>query len=128
MRITLALIVLVILELSCRRPEDPDRTIVAMTDIARFQNALDNFKVDYDRYPTTVEGLPALVARLPTASDRVWRGPYLDELTRDPWGHDYIYLCPGAHNTNRFDIYSRGPDGVSRSGGEDADDINNWSR
>jgi general secretion pathway protein G len=128
MRFTLALIAVAIFGISCKRGGDPDRMTEAKIHIAGFQSALDSFDVDCGRYPTTVEGLPALVASPPSVPNRVWHGPYLDKVARDPWGHDYIYLCPGVHNTNQFDVYSRGPDGVSRSGGDDADDINNWSR
>ncbi len=46
----------------------------------------------------------------------------------DSWNNAFVYQCPGAHNTNAFDIYSLGPDGVSKTGGGDPDDINNWSR
>ena len=45
-----------------------------------------------------------------------------------PWGHDYVYHCPGQHGTNRFEVYSSGPDGLSKSGGEDADDFASWPK
>jgi hypothetical protein len=77
-------------------------------------------------YPTTAEGLAALL-NCPTniASNR-WRGPYLDRNQTDPWGDDYVYRCPGIHKTNGYDLYSCGADGISKSGGSDLDDINNW--
>jgi general secretion pathway protein G len=128
MKITIALIALAIFGTSCRRTEDPDRTSVAMTHISGFHSALGSFNVDCGRFPTTLEGLSALIGRPPTVSEGSWRGPYLLQVDRDPWGNNYCYLCPGLHNTNSFDVYSRGPDGLSRSGGNDSDDINNWSR
>lgn len=95
---------------------------------AGHKTALGMFKVDCGRYPTTEEGLNALIvrpARIPVAD---WRGPYFDppQLPKDPWDHDYIYRCPGIRNLNGFDLFSCGPDGVSKTGGDDADDINNW--
>jgi|ERR1051326_423158 general secretion pathway protein G len=52
-----------------------------------------------------------------------WRGPYLDEYPKDPWGEPYQYKYPGTHNPNSFDVYSKGPDKVDGT----ADDIGNWS-
>jgi general secretion pathway protein G len=92
------------------------------------QTALGAFNVDYDRYPTSAEGLVALVTRPANIPEAPWHGPYLEKVPHDPWGHEYVYHSPGMHNTNRFDLYSLGPDGRSKSGGDDADDINNWSK
>lgn len=75
MRATLALIALAMFGISCTRTGDPDRAIVAMTHIAGFQAALDNFNVDCGRYPSTGEGLAALIARPPTVPEHTWRGP-----------------------------------------------------
>jgi hypothetical protein len=50
----------------------------------------------------------------------------VDKIPEDVWGHEYVYHFPGKHHTNGYDIYSLGPDGVSKSGGEDPDDIANW--
>jgi hypothetical protein len=58
--------------------------------------------------------------------DGRWRGPYLDKIPQDIWKNNYVYRCPGIHNTNAYDLYSCGFDGISVSGGEDLDDINNW--
>lgn len=98
-------------------------------DIMKLDTALQVFQVDCGRYPATSEGLSALIA-CPTNTSG-WRGPYLKDvvaLPNDPWGHFYVYICPGVHNTNAFDLYSCGPDGISQSGGDDPDDINNWRR
>jgi len=89
--------------------------------------ALDAFQADFGRYPSTVEGLAALEKPPRSIPEGRWRGPYNEPfLFKDRWKHDWVYTYPGIHNTNGFDLYSKGPDGVSRSGGEDLDDINNW--
>ena len=87
---------------------------------------LDAFAVDCGRYPTTEEGFTALINCPTNIPSGRWRGPYLDppKIPQDVWHHAYRY--PGIHNTNGCDLYSRGPDGISKSGGEDLDDINNW--
>ena len=85
--------------------------------------ALDLFLLNVGRYPTTDEGLAALVEE-PTGVNN-WNGPYLKKKTvpKDPWGNDFIYLSPGLQGD--FDIISYGADGVP--GGEDENkDINNW--
>ncbi|MGA2544775.1 MAG: type II secretion system protein GspG [Verrucomicrobiota bacterium] len=100
----------------------------ARTDLANFSFALKMFDDECGRYPTTAEGLDALIHRPPNVPTEKWR-KYLDvaRMPMDPWGHPYVYRCPGVHNTNLFDIYSCGPDGKSKSGGGDPDDINNWN-
>jgi general secretion pathway protein G len=105
------------------------RPMAARADIAGcLKSALDNFKIDCGRYPTTSEGFKAMLNCPTNISGGRWRGPYFDpaEIPRDPWGNVYVYLCPGIHNTNGFDLYSCGFDGISKSGGNDLDDINNW--
>ena len=89
---------------------------------------LQMFKDDCGRYPTTTEGLKILITPPANGSLTNWRGPYIDlpEAPKDSWGHEYIYRFPGVHNTNGYDLYSKGPDGVSKSDGHDADDIGNW--
>ena len=88
---------------------------------------LDAFEVDCGRYPTTLEGFQALLKCPTNIPAGKWHGPYLEKLPQDPWGHDYVYVCPGIHNTNGYDLYSCGFDGISKSGGDDLDDINNWN-
>jgi len=56
------------------------------------------------------------------ANARAWHGPYLEALPKDPWGHDYLYECPGRHNPDSYDLLSPRPDGLL---GTD-DDITNW--
>jgi general secretion pathway protein G len=81
----------------------------AMMQIATFKTALDAFQADTRSYPTGRDGLQALIKQ--PAGTTNWRGPYLsgDALPRDPWGHDYLYECPGRHNSNSYDISSPGP-------------------
>jgi general secretion pathway protein G len=94
----------------------------ASTDIANLEVALDAFEVDTGRYPTTTEGLRALVEE--PSNLRNWKGPYIKKgVPNDPWGNPYVYTQPGRHNKYGFDLYSYGPDG--REGGDD--DIDNWS-
>ena len=94
----------------------------ARADIIQLRVALDVFEVDMGRYPTTQEGLSALLA--PPPGSKNWKGPYLKGAAKDPWGHPYVYRCPGTHNPNGFDLHSFGPDGKEGGG----DDIDNWSK
>lgn len=97
------------------------RVAKANNDIKALATALDMYKLDNYRYPTTDQGLESLV-RHPAGEPeaRNWReGGYVKKLGQDPWGNDYQYLSPGAHG--EVDIYSLGPDGV-----ESDDDIGNW--
>jgi general secretion pathway protein G len=78
---------------------------------------LDAFQVDNGFYPRSLQDLIT-----PPKNARNWHGPYVDKLPVDPWGHKYIYECPGKHNTNGYDLFSAGPDG--NAGTED--DIGSW--
>ncbi len=84
---------------------------------------LFTYKMAMGSFPSTAEGLQALIAAPTSNSDR-WGGPYLAEakLPNDPWGEPYQYACPGTHNKNGYDIWSNGPDKQSGT----ADDIGNW--
>lgn len=99
----------------------------ARVDMQALETALKMYKLDNGHYPTTSQGLQALV-EAPTsgASAKNWReGGYLDKskLSKDPWGNDYVYLCPGVHGD--YDIISYGADG--EPGGEgDNKDITSW--
>ncbi len=81
--------------------------------------ALFRYRIDNGRYPTTEEGLDALLNRPGEAPN--WNGPYVSNLPADPWGQDYRYQFPGKNNTDKYDLFSLGSDGV-----ESADDIGNW--
>lgn len=107
------------------RGEDA-RKSAAKADIeANLTTALDLYELDCGRYPTTEQGLNALLTK-PTATPvpANWNGPYLKKkiLPSDPWGNPYQFVSPGAHNTEDFDLSSLGPDGV-----ESSDDIVNWA-
>lgn len=94
----------------------------ARAQIVGFEKALQQYRLDVGRYPTTEQGLQALVAK--PANVAKWDGPYLDKtVPLDPWGHPYVYVSPGEHG--EVDISSTGRDG--RPGGEGLDaDITNW--
>jgi general secretion pathway protein G len=95
---------------------------VARAQIDGLHKALDQYRLDTGRYPTTEQGLAALRAR--PADEAKWSGPYLTKaVPKDPWGHDYVYRCPGEHG--EFDLSSLGRDGLPGGEGEDAD-IVNW--
>jgi general secretion pathway protein G len=119
------LLILAACTISCKPREDPHFPRPRV-QIAAFETGLGMFREDCGRYPTTTEGLAALITRPTGIPEGRWHGPYFDHIPKDPWGHDYVYRCPGIHNTNRFDLYSCGPDGVTKSGGVDEDDIANW--
>jgi general secretion pathway protein G len=122
-------LVLMLCATSCERTPSSSHPPAAMTQIAAFTTALETLKADCGRFPSTAEGLAALTSRPAGLTETQWHGPYLDAaIPKDPWGHEYVYACPGVHNTNGFDVYSPGPDGASKSGGEDYDDISNWAK
>ena len=105
------------------RPEQA-RKMKAKVQIANFQTALALFKTDTGRYPNTSEGLNALVA---DPGARGWKkGGYLEnaKVPPDPWGHPYVYLCPGSHGD--YDLKSLGRDGEEGGSGDDAD-VENWN-
>ena len=91
------------------------------SQIDSFSAALDLYFLDNGRYPTTAEGMAALVQRPGTAS--AWNGPYLKggQMPRDPWGNNYMYRSPGQHG--QYDLYSLGPDGR-----EGVNNVVNWAR
>jgi general secretion pathway protein G len=101
----------------------------AVEDVrGRLKTTLEFFEIDCGRFPTTTEGLRLLVS--PSTNVQNWHGPYLDPpvVPEDPWGNEYVYRFPGVYSTNGFDVYSLGPDGVSKTGGNDPDDIGNWEK
>ena len=98
------------------------KVTAAHTDISNVELALDAFEVDCGRFPSTEEGLRALLEQ--PSSTIGWQGPYLKRgMPKDPWGNLYLYRYPGQHNVSSYDLYSFGPDG--QEGG--ADDVDNWS-
>jgi general secretion pathway protein G len=97
---------------------------VARSNIAQLEAAIERFNIHFDRHPDTEEGLTVLVERPADGGDK-WRGPYINLLRPDPWGHPYQYRKPGIHNPNGFDLWSRGADNADGGEGEGAD-IGNW--
>lgn len=98
----------------------------ARADVSVLEQALESYRLDIFAFPTTEQGLQALVAPPAglTQVDRYREGGYIRRLPKDPWGNDYQYRAPGAHGA--IDVYSFGADG--REGGEGKDaDIGNWS-
>jgi general secretion pathway protein G len=92
----------------------------AKAQIELLEQALDQFRLDVGRYPSTQEGLTALVTN---PGIEKWEGPYLKKgLPNDPWGRPYIYTCPGSHG--EYDIVSYGRDGQPGGEGEDKDVVN----
>jgi general secretion pathway protein G len=96
-------------------------TKVARAQIDALGKALDQYRIDVGRYPSSAQGLVALVRR-PEGEAR-WSGPYLAKsVPPDPWGRPYQYRAPGEHGD--FDLWSDGPDG--QPGGGDDDPLRNW--
>jgi general secretion pathway protein G len=101
------------------RKEEVAEIFVTQTAKIPFQT----YKLDVGNYPSTEEGISALV-QAPSGKESRWKGPYLEEVPLDPWNNSYQYRFPGSKNINKargYDIWSLGPDGV-----ESADDIGNW--
>lgn len=106
------------------RPEQAKRT-KATVDIKSLEEAVGLFKLDNGFYPSTEQGLQALVTkpetgRIPT---KYHEGGYLKKVPVDPWGNDYVYLSPGIHGD--FDIISYGADGEPGGEGKNAD-VESW--
>ncbi len=96
----------------------------AKQDLRGIENALKFYRLDNFSYPTTEQGLEALVTRPNDPNIKNWKaGGYLERLPKDPWGNPYQYLSPG--NNGEFDIYTLGRDGRPGGEGEDAD-FGNW--
>ena len=109
------------------RPDEA-RIIAAKQDINSIGQALKLYRLDNQGYPTTDQGLQALVAKpsAPPAPPNWKTGGYLDRLPKDPWGNAYKYLNPGVKNTNDVDVFSLGADGAPGGEGNDAD-VGSWA-
>jgi len=95
---------------------DKARVKATMAQIANFKHALEEFYIETGTFPSTDEGLNALVVQ-PMDADIAssWGGPYMDRIPKDQWARDYVYRCPGADGSD-YDIICYGKDG--REGGE----------
>lgn len=97
----------------------------ARLQIENFKAALDLYRLDTGAYPSTQQGLGALVKNPGNAAG--WKGPYIDSpsLPADPWGNPYLYRAPGEHGA--YDLYSLGADKAVGGNGE-ATDVTSWNR
>jgi general secretion pathway protein G len=98
------------------------RITAAQTQISSFSTALDAFEVDNGYFPKGSGGLMDLVQQPRDAQN--WKGPYIKDVPKDPWGYDYIYESPGKVNATGYDLICMGPD--HRVGGDD--DIANYTQ
>lgn len=129
--IVLAILVLLVAMVGPRllRTQEKADNQIAVTQIENLEQALDFYKVDNRSYPTTEEGLKALLLK-PADEVRAknWAGPYLEEdsLPADPWGNIFQYEFPPTHGgtTDKPNIWSFGPDGQDAT----EDDITNWTK
>lgn len=123
--VILSVLALVIVPRVIDRP-DQARAVRAQSDIAAIASAVKLYRLDNYRYPTTEQGLAALVQKPggdPVPANWAENG-YMDRLPKDPWGQPYHYLSPGVHG--EFDIFTYGANGVAGGSGADAD-IGSWS-
>ena len=91
-------------------------------DFSAFDSNLKTYEMMNGRLPTTEQGLQALVTQPETDPKPTRWYQMMERLPKDPWGNDYVYICPGKHNPQSFDIYSKGKDGIA----DTADDRGNW--
>ncbi len=105
---------------------DDARILAAKQDIATLMQALKLYRLDNQRYPTTEQGLQALIARPSNGPQPAnWKtGGYIDRLNKDPWGNPYQYASPGTRSD--VDVFSYGADGQPGGTGNDAD-IGSWA-
>lgn len=108
-----------------RRVDDAN-VAKAKQDIRAYETGLNLFRMDNFRYPTTEQGLQALVQQPNDPTIRNWKpGGYVAGLRKDPWGNDYRYTYPGSRG-GEYDLFSYGADGEEGGEGVDAD-IGNWN-
>ena len=105
---------------------DEARIVKAKQDIRALESALNLYRLDNYVYPSTEQGIQALVTRPTTPPEpQNWKAEgYIDRLPTDPWGHPYQYLSPGQNG--EFDLYSMGADGQLDGQGVNAD-VSNWN-
>lgn len=97
---------------------------IAQQSVERLSSVLDIYKLDVGHYPTTEQGLQALISK--PANETRWNGPYLKGATlpEDPWGRPFLYRLPSQRANTPYDLYSLGADGQPGGSGEDADVFN----
>ena len=101
------------------------KTDTTRLQVQNFKSALDLYRLDTGAYPSTQQGLTALVRNPGNVPG--WKGPYIDSpsLPTDPWGNPYLYKAPGEHGS--YDLYSLGSDKAPGGSGE-AGDVSSWER
>ena len=105
---------------------DDARVAKAKQDIQSLEAALSMYYLDNSKYPTSEQGLTALVQQPTDPSIKHWRpGGYLERISKDPWGNPYLYTFPGTHG-KAYDLYTLGADGQPGGDGINAD-IGNWN-
>ena len=104
---------------------DEARVAKAKEDIESIEEALQTYRMDNSVYPSTDQGLEALIRKPNDPSITHWNGPYLQRLTKDPWGHAYHYVYPGTHG-QPYDLYTLGANDQPGGKGVDAT-IGNWN-
>ena len=118
--IILAILAAVVIPRVIGRTDDA-KIAAATANVSTFDNEMEKYKLDTGNYPTSDQGLNALMTDM--VQNGKWNGPYIKgSLPNDPWGHPYIYKAPGDHSPD-YDIFSAGPDGQPGT----ADDIGNWN-
>jgi general secretion pathway protein G len=105
---------------------DEARVVKAKEDIHSLETALQMFRLQNSKYPTTEQGLASLVTQPNDPSIKHWQpGGYIQRISKDPWGNDYQYVNPGNHGKD-YDLFSYGADGAPGGEGNNAD-IGNWN-
>ena len=108
---------------------DMGKQKTAEIQLGFFKSMLEEYRLDNGMYPTTEQGLEALVTKptIPPIPEN-WNGPYTNDeagIPKDPWNRPYVYRCPGNHRPNSYDLFSMGSDGKEGGTGSAAD-ITNW--
>jgi general secretion pathway protein G len=118
--IILAILAAVVIPRVIGRTDDA-KIAAAKSNVSTFDGELEKYKLDTGSYPSTDQGLNALMTDM--IQNGKWNGPYIKgSLPMDPWGHQYMYKSPGD-NSPDYDVFSAGPDGQPGT----ADDIGNWN-
>lgn len=96
------------------------RVSATKVQIKAIEQAVQLFELNTGHFPQGRDGLQELVTR--PANLPNWNGPYMEQIPKDPWGNEYVYVYPGKHRVGSFDLMSHGEDGLASTG----DGINNW--
>ena len=120
--VILAILAAVVIQRVTHRTEDA-RISKAIADVKALDDAMETYTLDTGSYPSSDQGLQALVSSSASGNNNKWNGPYIKgSLPRDAWGNEYIYRIPGENG--EYDILSPGPDGQAGT----PDDVGNWQK